>query len=399
MAGVLDGIVVTDLSEGIAGGYCTKLLAALGAEVIKVERPGSGDAIRGLAPFKDDVPNVETSILHLHLSMAKKSVTLDITTPSGQAILRDLIARSQVLVESGGAKQLAAAGLTYDGLEHDRPDLIVTSVTHFGTEGPYADYKGNELVDYSVAGYANLTGLPDREPLKAGGHQAQYQGGLHAGAATMAALLYADSHGDGDHLDVSITEATCFTHAGMPPALNAGIVFERVGARLLSQSPAALYPSTILPCKDGFMHCHWAPSDPTLLGLFTETPRLSDPELWETPRGHADEVDRLITAWLADKNKRDAVAIAQEFRHPWTEVMDPSDLLNDEQFVERGFFTERDHPIVGRFPHVGAAFSMTKTPLKVERAPLLGEHNVEIYGDRLGYSHEELSLMREQGII
>jgi crotonobetainyl-CoA:carnitine CoA-transferase CaiB-like acyl-CoA transferase len=399
VAGVLDGIVVTDLSEGIAGGYCTKLLAALGAEVIKVEHPGSGDSIRAMAPFKDDVPNVETSILHLHLSMAKKSVTLDVETPSGQAVLRQLIARSQVLVESGGAAQMAAAGLSYDDLESERPNLIVTSVTHFGTEGPYAEYKGNELVDYSVGGYSFLTGLPEREPLKAGGSQAQYQGGLHAATATMAALLFLDRDGEGDHVDVSTVEATCFAHAGMGPALNAGIIFQRVGARLLSQAPIALSPTTILPCRDGFMHCHWAPSDPTLLGVFTENPRLSDPELWATPRGHADEIDRLITAWLSQHDKRDAVAIAQEFRHPWTEVMDPSDLLNDEQFVERGFFTELDHPVVGPFPHVGAAFSMTNTPLKVERAPLLGEHNVDILADRLGYTRQELSLMRQQGVI
>jgi crotonobetainyl-CoA:carnitine CoA-transferase CaiB-like acyl-CoA transferase len=399
MAGALQGLVVTDISEGIAGSYCSKLLAALGAEVIKVERPGSGDPVRSMSPFVNDVPQVETSILHLHLSMAKKSVTLNIETPSGQAILRRLIARSQVLVESQGAAGLAAAGLSYEALEEERPDLIVTSVTHFGTEGPYADYKGNELVDYSVGGYSYLTGLPEREPLKAGGYQAQYQGGLHAAMATMAALLVQDAEGVGDHLDVSIAEAICFAHAAMGPFLNGGVVFRRLGARLLSESPVALYPSTILPCRDGFVHVHWAPADPALLGVFMETPRLSDPELWASPRGHADEMDELMTAWLVQHDKREAVSIAQEFRHPFTEVLDPSDLLKDEQFVERGFFVERDHPVVGSFPQIGAAFSMSDTPLKIERAPLLGEHNVEVFCDLLGYSQTDLALLREQGAL
>jgi crotonobetainyl-CoA:carnitine CoA-transferase CaiB-like acyl-CoA transferase len=399
VAGVLDGVVVTDLSEGIAGGYCTKLLAALGAEVIKIERPGLGDPLRSMAPFKDDVPHLETSILHLHLSMAKKSVTLDIESASGKAVLHQLVAGSQVLVESRGAAALAGLGLDYETLERDRPDLIVTSVTHFGTDGPYADYQGNELIDYSVGGYSYLTGLPDREPLKAGGYQAQYQGGLHAATATLAALLVNAVDGQGDHLDVSIAESICFTHAAIGPLLNGGTVFQRIGARLLSTSPTNLYPSTILPARDGFIHAHWAPADPSLLGVFTETPRLSDPELWATPRGHADEVDELITAWLSKHDKREAVRIAQEYRHPFTEVLDPSDLLNDPQFVERGFFVERDHPVAGRIPHIGAAFSMTETPLVVERAPLLGEHNREVLVDRLGYSEADLVLLRDRGVI
>jgi crotonobetainyl-CoA:carnitine CoA-transferase CaiB-like acyl-CoA transferase len=399
MAGVLDGIVVADLSEGIAGGYCTKLLAALGAEVIKVERPGTGDSLRAMPPFKDDIPNVETSILHLHLSMAKKSVTLDFDTAAGRELLARLVAKSQILVESRGAAAMAALGLGYATLERERPDLIVTSVTDFGTDGPYAGYKGNELVDYSVGGYSYVTGLPDREPLKAGGYQALYQGGLHAATATMAALLFGQLTGEGDHLDVSIAESICFTHAGMGPYLNGGVIFQRLGARLLSTSPNNMYPSTILPARDGFIHAHWAPADPALLGVFTETPRLSDPEVWAAPRGHADEIDALLMAWLAKHDKRDAVQIAQEFRHPFTEVLDPSDLFEDPQFVERGFFVEREHPVVGKFPHIGAAFSMTDTPLRVERAPLLGEHNIEVFCNRLGCTRDEVAALRGQGVV
>jgi crotonobetainyl-CoA:carnitine CoA-transferase CaiB-like acyl-CoA transferase len=396
--GVLDGVVV-DLSEGVAGGFCTKLLAALGATVIKVERPVSGDPVRSEPPFKDDVPDVETSTLHLHLSMAKQSVTLDWRTPAGAAVLRDLVAKASVLVESAAPGELDAAGIGHETLARERPELIVTSVTHFGSEGPYAGYRGNELVDYSVGGYSYLTGLPEREPIKAWGYQAQYQGGLHAATATMAALIFQDETGEGDHVDVSVAESICFTQAAMAAFLNGGVVFKRSGARLLPTDPSSLYPSTMLPCKDGYIHVHYAPTDPALLGVFTEIPRLSDPEVWETPRGHADEIDELLIPWLMKRDRREVVRIAQEFRNPFTEVLDPSDLLTDEQFVERGFFVEREHPVVGRFPHLGAPFRMSKTPLRVERAPLLGEHNDAVYRGLLGYTDAQIAALRESGVI
>jgi crotonobetainyl-CoA:carnitine CoA-transferase CaiB-like acyl-CoA transferase len=399
MAGVLDGVLVVDLSEGIAGGYCTKLLAALGAEVIKVERPGLGDPIRSMPPFKDDIPDPETSVVHLHLSMGKKSITLDPWRATGLDLLRRLIATADVLVESFKPSELMRLGIGHELLEREHPRLVITSVTHFGKDGPYAEYEGGELVDYSFGGYTFLTGLPDREPIKAGGSQAQYQGGLHAATATMAALLMREATGLGDRLDVSISEAICYAHAGMSAYLNNGQIYRRVGARLLSDLPTAPYPSTILPARDGFVHVHWAPADPSLLGVLTETPRLSEPVVWETPRGHADEIDELVSAWLSQQDKAEAVRKAQEIRHPFTEVLTPADLLEDPQLQARGFLPEVEHPLLGAFRHIGPAFVMGETPLRVERAPLLGEHNVEIYCQRLGLTAEELSGLRERGVV
>ena len=397
--GALEGITIADLGHGIAAGYCTKLLAGLGATVIKIEPPGHGDSIRSMAPFKDDIPDNETSAVHLHLSMGKKSVSLDPRRESGREILDAILERADVLVETYTPSEVEQYDLTYEAISERHPTLLVTSITDFGRHGPYAGYKGGELVDYSAGGYTFLTGLPDREPIKAGGSQAHYQGGLHAAAAIMAALLLRDVTGEGDHLDVSIVEAICFTHGAMAPFLNSGNLYRRVGARLLSSAPTAPYPSTILPCKDGFVHAHWSPADPTLMGILTENPRLGDPELWETPRAHADEIDALLTEWLADRTKQDAVALAQEMRHPFTAVLTPADLLDDPQFVARGFFAELEHPAVGSMPFLGAPFVMTDTPWRSERAPLLGEHNTEIYGEWLGLEPADLSLLRERGVI
>ena len=399
MEGALEGVAVLDASEGVAGGYCTKLLAGLGAEVIKVERPRGGDPVRHVPPFKDDVPHDETSTLHLHLSMGKKSVTLDPTTETGRSLLRRLIDQADVFVESYSALDASRCGLDYETLASSRPGLIGTSVTYFGKTGPHAGYQATELIAYAAGGYAYLTGLPDREPIKAGGSQAEYQGGLHAALATVAALCLRDVTGQGDFLDVSIAEAICYAHAGMSAYLNQGVVYQRRGARLLSDAPRYMYPSTILPCKDGFLHVHYAPADPALLGVLTENPRLSDPELWETPRAHAEEIDELVTEWLSRYDRGEAVRRAQELRHPWTEVLDPSDLVADPQFRARGFFVELDHPAVGRFEHLGAPLLMSETPWRTARAPLLGEHNEDVYCGRLGLSKADLGVLREAGVI
>ena len=398
MPGSLDGIVVLDFSQGIAGGYCTKLLAGLGADVVKVEPPG-GDPIRRQPPFKDGVPNLETATAHLHLSMGKRSVTLSLETPTGRQIARRLMERTDVVVESFRPGRLAAWGLEYDSVSAERPELIMTSITPFGQTGPYSQYAGGEFVEYSMGGYTYLTGLPDREPIKAGGSQAEYQGGLHGAAGTLAALLMRQLSGQGDHIDVSTTEAICFTHAGMGPYLNTGEIFGRVGARLLSKLPRSPYPSTILPCKDGFVHVHWSPSNPPVLGVLTESPRLSQPDVWDAPRGHAEEIDSLVTAWLANQGKYEAVEKAQELRLPFTEVLTPADLLDDPQFVDRGFFVELEHPALGAFQHLGAPFMLSETPWQTRRAPLLGEHNQEVFGDWLGLSAAELGILRQQAVI
>ncbi len=399
MEGALEGITVLDISEGIAGGYCTKILAGLGADVIKVERPGTGDPLRAMPPFKDDVPNPETGALHLHLSMAKRSVTLDLTSATGRGLFLRLLESADVLVDSRGASEMAGLGLAYGELRRLHPRLILTSVTYFGSDSPYAGYKMDEITAYSAGGYTYLTGLPDREPIKAGGYPAHYQGGLHAAAGTMSALCLRDVTGEGDHIDAAIVEAICFAHGGMSAYLNNNTVFRRAGARLLSEAPRSMYPSTILPCKDGFIHAHYAPADPAMLGVLTETPRLSDPELWETPRAFADEIDELLSAWLAKYDKYEAVRRAQELRHPFTEVLDPADLFQDTQFEARGFFHELEHPVAGRVAHLGPPFQMSESGWRTERAPLLGEHNRDIYVDKLGLSIDDLSRLAAAGVI
>ncbi len=355
--GLLGDVKVVEVGGGTAGAYCGKLLAGLGAEVIRLDPPGVDDTT---PPF-------------LHLNTGKKSMIADVASEGGQKLFRNLVAGADVVVDSLGPGRLPAQDIL-----SSRPDLVYTAVTWYGQTGPYRDYRASELTAFAMSGYAYLTGTPDREPLRCGFDLAQYQGGLHAATGTMAALMYRDATGEGQLVDVAIVEAACFAHGAMAPYLNLGIVYKRAGTRNLNFNPKYQYPSVTLPCKDGHVHVHFAPADPQLLAVLMEDPRLADPKLWETPMGHADEFDALCLPWLARYTKPEAVQRAQELRHPFCEVLNIGELFDDAQLQARGMLVELEHPTVGHIAHVGPAVRPEGAPWRTERAPLLGEHNTHV---------------------
>ena len=209
------GIKVLDLSLGLSGGYCTKMLRDLGAEVIKIEPPGTGDDTRSIGPFLNDEPDVETSAPFLYLNQGKKSVTLDISHPDARGIVERLASSSDVVIESFKPGYLSGLGLDYEGLSTVNSSLIMASISYFGQKGPYSQYEGSEIVAYAFSGYMYITGDPDREPLKAGGYQSEYHGGISAAMAVVAALNYRDLTGEGQYIDVSTVEAIASTFEGV----------------------------------------------------------------------------------------------------------------------------------------------------------------------------------------
>ncbi len=372
--GLLGDLVVLELAEGVAGPYCGKLLAGLGAEVIKVQPPPADPVRNALPEF-------------LHLNTAKKSITLDATTEAGVALLHRLAEQADLVIGERPWPTLT------------REDLIQVAVSWYGQTGPYRDYRASEFTAFAMSGFAHLTGNSDREPLRPNFNLAQYQGGLHAATGAMAALMYRDATGLGQLVDVAIVEAACFAHGAMAPYLNLGVVYRRAGTRNLNFNPKYQYPSVTLPCKDGHVHVHFAPSDPQLLALLMEEPRLAGPDLWSEPMGHADEFDELCLPWLARHNRKEVVERAQELRHPFTEVLNVAELFQDQQLIARGMLVELDHPGVGRVAHVGPPVRPQAAPWRMARAPLPGEHNEELYCDRLGLSGEELGRLREQHVL
>ena len=212
MTAALQGIRVLDLSRYVAGAYCAKLLAAFGAEVIKVEPPGTGDPARAVGPFLHNCPDPETSALFLYLNTGKQGLTLNLKHPQGRDILKALVQHTDVLVENFAPRVMPALGLDYATLRAINPRLIMVSISSFGQNGPYRDYKTNAMISYALGGYMYLNGHPQRPPLCGGGRQPAYQGALHGYSGAVAALMAREQSGQGQHVDISIQECMASIH-------------------------------------------------------------------------------------------------------------------------------------------------------------------------------------------
>jgi len=398
----LSGLTVLDLSEGYAGGYCTKILRDLGASVIKVEIPKRGDVCRSYGPFLNDDPNLETSAPFLYLNAGKKSITLDVTDSRAGDIIRRLAQRSDIIVESNQPGFMSELGLSYEVLSGSNKGLIMASLTHFGQSGPYRNYKGSDLTSYAQSGYMYLTGDEEKMPLKAGGRQAEYQGGLAGALSVVSCLIGRLFSGQGQHIDVSATEALTSTFDGVGyfrTYENTGVEPLRAGTRLIAREPSAAYPSTLLPCKDGWVHVHYSPSNPEGLAFLAGDERLADDEVLGAMRAHADEIDELLTRWLMEHTREEVQTLAQEVRVPFTMVQTVEETMNDPQNEHRKFFVDIDHPIAGTLKYPTSPFRLKTSEWATVSPPLLGQHNDEIYSDMLGFSKRELSVLTHDEVI
>ena len=389
----LGDIRVLDLSEHVSGSFCTKLLAGLGAEVIKVESPHGGDVARRLGPFVHAAPHPEESSTFLYLNTGKKSLTLDMTCPTGGAILRRLLPACDILVETFAPGVLHRLGLGYEALAALHPALIYTSVTPFGQTGPYRDYQGAEIIAQAMGALMHPMGLPEREPLQVGGSTASYTTGISAFSATMLALYVRDSTGQGQHADVSAMETMTVAqiHASIQQQ------FGRTPTRRAN---------TLVQAQDGWVHAGLE------RGVRADTwvrlcAVMGKPELAEDPRfataaarrEHQQEFLAVISAWTATRPKEDIYHILQELRTVAGYVATVEDLLQSKQLLAREFFHVLDHPVVGTARYPGGLVNIQGAAWQQTPAPLLGEHNVEIYCNRLGYTSEDLTHLRGQGII
>lgn len=391
---VLSDIRVLDLSEHISGPFCTKLLAGLGAEVIKVETPGRGDVSRRMGPFLNDVPHQETSAAFLYLNTGKKSVTLNPASRAGADMVREIAGRCDVLVESFQPGYMDSLGLGYSDLKESIPGLIYTSVTPFGQKGPYSDYKSSDIVAQAVGGMMYPIGLPEREPLQIGGEPILHTAGISAFSATMLALYARDADGQGQHVDVSVMETTAVTQ------IHSSIAAQFNGA----DTPRRR--STLLQARDGWVN-------PGLsMGVREDTwPRICDlmgrPELAQDPRftsresrrENQEELDAVISEWVGGQAKEDVYHTLQGMSTIAGYVATVEDLLESKQLASRGFFQAIEHPYAGEAAYPGAPFTLEGQEWRHARAPLLGEHNREVYCDWLGYADDELARLRSQGVI
>ena len=402
MQQVLSDLKILDITHYVAGPYCTKLLADYGAEVIKIEKPGKGDGARRRGPFHKDEPHAEKSGLFLHLNTNKKGITLNLKSTTGVKLFKELVKDADILVENFEPRVMPSLGLEYEALEAINPGLVMTSISNFGQTGPYRDYRATELVSFGMGLHMIHEGEPDREPIQFPGYKTQYLAGTYAAAATMGAYFGSKSTGKGQHVDISIVECQLSPPEGAATLMLyafCGTESVRTGHRA-----EGLYPHGIYPCKDGHIFIYG-----TILNFW---PRIAAwmgmPELGEDPRftnlqtrrEHHGEFDAIFMPWLLEQTKEEIFHSAQAHRIPVTPVNTIDNVLKDPQFNARDLFVEVEHPVAGRLTQPGLPFNLPEAPSQPQQpAPLLGQHNREVYCERLGYTKEDLVRLREGGVI
>ncbi len=384
----LEGLRVLELGTFVSAPYCGKLFAGYGAEVIKVEPPG-GDLSRAHGPFRDGRPDRETSALFLYLNTGKRSVVLDPRSPEGRDAVLRLAAKCDVVIENFRPADMAELGLGYEAFRAVNSRVNVVSITPFGQDGPYADYRANNLVAFAMGGQMFITGSAEGGPLKNGGYQADYQGGLNGFSAAMLAVLAAERDGQGQHVDVSIQQC-------MAPILEAAIPYYTYLGRWAGIRRGNHMASFIgiYPCADGHLGVHvmarnWKP--------FVEA--IERPDLGEDPRfgtqadrvAHNDELMAELYAWAAGQGKRAIYERAGAMRAPIAYVHTMEDVIESPQLNARGYLTRVAHPVAGEATYPGPPWWMGQDGWQAGRAPLLGEHTEEVLREVAGMSAAEIA--------
>jgi len=372
----LSSLRVLDLSQGITGPYCTKLLAGFGAEVIKIEPP-DGDYLRHRGPFAGKQPGVERSLSFAWLNTGKKSLVLDLyNKPEDIGEFKRMVAHADVVIEDFGYGAMSKLGLDYMALSKINPRLVITSISNFGQLGPYKDYKAEEITLYAMSGLMNSTGDDAREPLCGGPAISQQSAGMKAYIATLMAVFRARKSGTGDWVDLSIQEAALDNfEIGVAEYLQTG----NVGKRRNDEHP--LVPWRIFPCKDGYAAIMGGP----IRNWLTAVKVFEEPGLLEDKYAHMegrikyrDDIRNLMQPWLSRNNKKDIYHIGQKMGLAWGYLATAEDVLESPQSKARDFFVDVDHPDIGTHTMVGGPFQPSRTPWQQMRAPRLGEHTDEV---------------------
>jgi crotonobetainyl-CoA:carnitine CoA-transferase CaiB-like acyl-CoA transferase len=401
--GALAGLKVLEYGEFVSAPYCGKLMADAGADVIKVEKQGAGDKSREYGPFPQDIPHPEKSGLFLYLNTNKRSVTLNLKTAAGRKVFKELVQWADVLIENTPLSDLPKLGLDYETLHDINPRLVVTSITYFGLTGPYADFRGCDLINTHTSVEAFLNPAyevydPERNPpLKLPGHSGDFLSGLMASICTMSGVFAQKMTGEGQHIDLSQQEAVAaiICHE-VGDYFDAGITYLRDRKYRWWDSPK-------YPCSDGFIMMNIPPQFWEGVIKMMDSPAWAQNPAYKTPIGlneHMKEIQPQLIAWFKQHTCADVVKRAMAQRLDISIVQSAKQLAENEMFEARKFMVEPVHPVAGKMRFPGAPCKFSATPAPTPRAaPLLGEHNAAVYGGMLGYSPEKLEKLHQAGTI
>ena len=412
--GPLHGLRVIELADE-KGQFCGKLMADLGADVVKVEPPG-GHPTRSVGPFLNDVPHRERSLSFWHYNTSKRGVTLDLERPQGKAILRRLAAGADVLLETFDPGLLGSLGLGYETLRAFNPALVYCSLTPFGQTGPWRDYRTSDLLQLAAGGQMASCGydeedVPDAPPIAPGGGNAWHIGSHYAYIAIMAALHLRALTGEGQQIDASIHEACALTtESAVPTYIYLGQVVERHTGRHAAAGPST---PTQIPTSDGaFVQTTGRGGNPNpnrlrglaewMDGYGMADDLLDDKYLdWGVFRDSEGHVAQVVNEFISSMPQDEVWRGGQDRGYPWGAVRTLDDIMGDPHLQDRDFFKRVEHPELGAaFTYPGPAAIFNATPWRISRrAPLIGEHNEEVYVGELGMSKERLNVLAEAGVI
>jgi len=381
----LAGLKVIEVAQGVAGPHCGRILAAFGADVVKIEPP-AGDWSRSIGPFLGDNENVESSATYQYNNSGKRSVLLDLSVPEGISTLTDLVSGADILIEDWDIPSRALNGIEKYRFTNLYSSLIEISITPFGLSGPYSCFSSTPIIQLALGGYLYLTGLPGKEPLMLPGHQPDYLAGLNGNGAVQIALWERDQTGAGQFVEVAMMETLATLHQfTMEMETYEGFVRNRNGNLWQRESAFANYGITTIECIDGHICFGISTEDQweRLCIMIGKDEFLKDPQ-YATRSGRrsvAPYLDALLKEWVADRTRAEVMVEASEiWGLPTAPVLAISEVLEDPQFLHRGLFTEINHPISGKASFPTFPFKTNHMIPDVSRAPLLGEHTSEVIG-------------------
>ncbi len=411
-SGPLSGLRVLELADE-KGQFCGKLMADLGADVIKIE-PTGGESTRKVGPFLDDIPHRERSLSFWHYNTSKRGITLNLETEDGRDLFRRLAATADIILETFAAGYLPSLDLGYQNLHESNPRLIMCSLTPFGQTGPWRDFLAGDLLHLAAGGQMGCCGYdeedePEDIPIAPGGGNAWHMGSHYAYMAIIAALVHRTNTGRGQYIDASVHDACALTtEAHVNTYIYTGNVVSRQTGRHAAASPTA---KAQLRCKDGkYVNAgasrvtfrqfpalvEWMDSYGLAGDLMEE--RYKDPAVFTEGASHINDVMANFVTHLT----RDEVAHGgQERGFTWGAIRAPDELVDEGHLNDRGFWVEVPHPELSRsFKYPGPAGIYNGSPWRISsRAPLIGEHNEEIYCVELALARTELAYLAEAGVV
>ncbi|MFC1919352.1 CaiB/BaiF CoA transferase family protein [Chloroflexota bacterium] len=402
---------VLDLTDE-KGSFCGLLMATLGADMIKVEKPGGDDA-RDIGPFYHDIPDPERSLSWFALNRDKRGITLDVESPQGQNIFRELVKSADFVIESFPPGYMENLGIGYSNLSQVNPRIIVMSITPFGQTGEYKDYKGSDIVCAAMGGLVYMLGDEDRPPVRISVEQSYYQAGVQATAAMLMAHHYRENTGEGQWIDVSIQECMLWTTSR--PSVEwytNGRIFRREGSHQKRMGRAF---RMLFPCKDGFVACRIGSglmagrmhkklirvmNDEGLAEEFRDVDWESL-DIYQIPQELIDGCEEAMITYFMRHTKDELHNEALKHGFVLCPVGTMKDMSEYPQLASRDYWVEIRHPeLDAKVTYPGSFFKSNETSGIIRNpAPLPGEHNEQIYTTEMGINQAELRALREQGII